>query len=205
MGTRFLLLRHGQIKANKAGRWHGSTDSPLTWLGKRQAKRTGRHLRGREQITAVYASPLQRCQDTARFASSGQNTEIQTLDGLQEMSIGEWEDMPFHELSERHDFVNRATNDVHFAAPQGESLADVAARVSHAFQHIDTQHEHDETVLVVSHGVALAVALAVFLHDSPAHWVKYHFNNCSLTEFVMSPQPVVHTFNEDAHLHGRAK
>ena len=34
---RLLLLRHGQIKANRQGRWHGSTDSPLTWRGRRQA------------------------------------------------------------------------------------------------------------------------------------------------------------------------
>ncbi len=200
MGARFLLLRHGQIEANKTGRWHGSTDSPLTRLGKRQAKRTGRHLNKRTDIAAVYASPLQRCMDTARLASSGHDIEVQALQGLQEMSIGEWEDMPFQELHERHDFINRTTNDLHFAAPSGESLNEVAARVTMAFKHIDAQHDDGETVLVVSHGVALAVALAVFLHDSPAHWTKYHFNNCSLTEFVVSPEAVVHSFNEHTHL-----
>ena len=200
MSTRFLLLRHGQIKANRMGRWHGSTDSPLTWLGRRQAKRTGRHLRAIEDIAAVYTSPLQRCQATARFASKGQNVDIQTLDGLQEMSIGEWEDMPFRELADRYDFVNRTTSDLDFAAPKGESLTDVANRVTAAFDHMESRHGSGETVLVVSHGVALAVALAVYLHDSPAHWVKYHFNNCSLTEFVVTPEPVVHSYNEYAHL-----
>lgn len=200
MSTRLILLRHGQIKANKTGHWHGSTDSPLTWLGRRQAKRTGRHLRGNEAFAAVYASPLQRCQDTARFASLGQDVEIQTLNGLQEMSIGDWEEMSFRDLTDRHDFVNRSTADPGFAAPQGESLSDVARRVTTAFEHIDAQHSDDETVLVVSHGVALAVALAMYLHDTPVDWVKYHFNNCSLTEFVMSPEPTVNKFNEYAHL-----
>ena len=76
-------MRHGQIKANVERRWHGSTDSPLTWRGRRQAKRTGRHLRQQHQLTAVYASPLIRCQDTARFASRHTKLEIQTIDGLQ--------------------------------------------------------------------------------------------------------------------------
>ena len=200
MSTRFLLLRHGQIRANKVGRWHGSTDSPLTWLGRRQAKRTGRHLKRQGDISAVYASPLQRCQRTAYYATRDLGLEIQTLDGLQEMGIGEWEDTSFRELVDRHDFINRVTRDIHFAAPQGESLHQVAARVTEAFHHIDGQHNNGETVLVVSHGVALAVALAVFLDNSASRWVDYHFNNCSLTEFVLSPEPVVHRFNEYTHL-----
>ena len=30
MSVTLLLLRHGQIKANRQRRWHGSTDSALT-------------------------------------------------------------------------------------------------------------------------------------------------------------------------------
>ena len=33
MTTRLWLVRHGQIQANVDGRWHGSTDSPLTAAG----------------------------------------------------------------------------------------------------------------------------------------------------------------------------
>ena len=200
MSTRLLLLRHGLIKANRDGRWHGSTDSPLTWTGRRQAKRTGRHLQANEKIHAVYSSPLQRCMDTAKFASAGTNLPVQPVEGLAEMSIGEWEDTPFKELSERHDFINRSTADIHYTAPGGESLAVVAERVTQAMQQIDQQHEAEETILVVSHGVALAVALAVFLEASPSRWINYHFNNCSLSEMVLTPEPVVHRFNESAHL-----
>jgi len=199
LSARLLLLRHGQIKANVARRWHGSTDSPLTWRGRRQAKRTGRRLR-QQQLSAVYASPLQRCQATAQYASRHAKLEIVTLDGLQEMSIGEWEDMPFRELVDRHDFINRINADIHYAAPQGESLAQVAARTTGAFRHISARHEDGETVLVVSHGVAMAVALATFLHDSPARWIDYPFENCSLTEIALEPEPVVFSYNEHAHI-----
>lgn len=200
MGARFILLRHGQIQANKAGRWHGSTDSPLTWRGRRQAKRTGRHIRRSLDLAAVYSSPLQRCQATARYASQGQNLDLQVVDGLQEMSIGAWEDTPFRELVDRHDFINQSLANVHYAAPQGESLAQVASRVTDAFRHIDAQHSDDDTVLVVSHGVALGIALGVFLHDSPTEWINYPFHNCALTEFVLSPDPQVRRINDYAHL-----
>jgi probable phosphoglycerate mutase len=200
MGARFLLLRHGQIAANKRGRWHGSTDSKLTWLGRRQAKRTGSYLAMNEQISAVYSSPLQRCQATADFVTKHLDISINTLPGLAEMSIGEWEDMPFRQLAAEHDFVNRASKDPDFAPPQGESLTVVSERVTAAFREVDEQHGADETVLIVSHGVAMAVALADFLEDSPARWTNYHFDNCSLTEFFLSPEPYVEAFNRSAHL-----
>ena len=200
MGARFLLLRHGEIAANRTRRWHGSTDSPLTWRGRRQAKRTGRHLSRNETLTAIYTSPLQRCHHTATLAGSAHGVPITPLAGLQEMSIGQWEDMPFRDLVEQHDFIERATQNIEFAPPGGESLLQVAQRVSDAFHHIDDQHAEEHTVLVVSHGVAMAVALAVFLHESPSRWMDYHFDNCSLTEFRLSPDPVVYSFNISAHL-----
>mgnify|MGYP002214341358 CR=1 FL=1 len=58
MAPRLLLLRHGQITANRVGRWHGSTDSPLTLRGRWQAWRTGRYLSKNETFAAVYTSLL---------------------------------------------------------------------------------------------------------------------------------------------------
>lgn len=200
MSTRLLLLRHGQIKANRLRRWHGSTDSPLTWRGRRQAKRTARHLQSRVTIDAVYSSPLIRCQHTAQLAMSGRNHAVQTHAGLAEMAIGDWEDMRFRDLLEQHDFINRACADTTFAPPGGESLDQVAARVVDALVQIDASHAPDQTILVVTHGVAIGVALSMLLHEVPSRWIDYHIDNCGLTEITLSPEPVVHTYNQHAHI-----
>jgi len=200
VGARYLLLRHGRIAANKQGRWHGSTDSNLTWRGRLQAKRTGNYLSKHETISAVYASPLQRCQDTAAIATRHSDLEINTLSGLAKMSIGEWENMPFKQLYEEYDFLSKVIDDPNFAPPQGESLTSVCHRVTAAFHEIDQLHSHDETVLIVSHGVALAIALAHFVDGTASMWMNYHFDNCSLTEFYVSPEPYVEHFNRSAHL-----
>lgn len=199
-GTRLLLLRHGQIKANKTGRWHGSTDSPLTWRGRRQARRTGRFLAVTEQIDAVYSSPLQRCTHTANLATAHLTLDVQTLDGLQEMSLGEWEDTPFKTLATEHDLIPRLTGDHDYSAPGGESLNQVAARMRDALTRIDNAHSAGETVLVVGHGVALAVGVALFLRDTPGAWTEYRFGNCSLTELYITPQPLLVGYNETQHL-----
>lgn len=199
MSARLLLVRHGQIKANRVGRWHGSTDSALTWVGRRQAKRTGKHIQRTYDIDAVYSSPLSRCQDTARYATRHLQLEAALVDGLAEMSIGEWENKTFKELAELGLFP-AITDDPHYTAPGGESIAGVGERVHEAILDIDSQHEDGETVLVVTHGIALAVLLAILVDDDVRRWREYSFHNCSITELEVTPKPVVFSMNQYLHL-----
>ncbi len=199
-----LLLRHGQIAANAQGRWHGSTDSPLTWRGRRQARRTARHVRAHHpDICAIYTSPLGRCLATAAQVAQPLGIEPEALPALSEYAIGEWEGLHFRELAETHDFVSRATRDPTFAPPGGESLDAVSERIVSAIRTIAERH-HDPTgraqVLIVGHGAALAVLLGSLLQGQPERWMDYRFDNCSLTEIVLSPAPYVNFFNSTRHL-----
>ena len=196
-----LLLRHGQIRANRDGRWHGSTDSPLTWRGRRQAGRTARYLAARHQpVAAIYASPLERCLHTARLAGQRLGLEPVTVPGLREYGIGEWEDTSFNELAADYGFFSRIADDPHFKPPGGESLTQVAERTVSALEEIDAAHEAEARVLVVGHGAGLAAALGSLLSGHPNRWVEYPLANCSLTELMLSPTPYVNFFNSTEHL-----
>ncbi|MFU8817330.1 MAG: histidine phosphatase family protein [Pseudomonadales bacterium] len=196
-----LLLRHGQIKANRLGRWHGSTDSPLTWRGRREAKRTARHIRTTQPaLRAIYSSPLTRCRHTAEIVAESLGLEVEIHYDLREYAIGEWEDKSFKELAAQYQFVELATGDHDFAPPGGETLRQVAARIVPAFREIHHRHQDDERVLIVSHGAAMAVALGTLIDHNPGSWTNYHFANCSLTELVLSPAPYVNFFNTTLHL-----
>jgi broad specificity phosphatase PhoE len=196
-----LLLRHGQIHANRKGLWHGSTDTPLTWRGRRQVKATARHVHANHHpIAAIYTSPLARCLATAVGIAERLDMEPVIVDDLREYAIGEWEGLPFRDLAETHEFVDRATADPDFAPPGGESLRAVANRIVPAFERIHEAHATDERVLVVGHGAAMAVAMSTLLGGGPSSWVDYHFANCSLTELVLSPTPYVTFFNSTQHL-----
>jgi broad specificity phosphatase PhoE len=196
-----LLLRHGQIKANRQGRWHGSTDSPLTWRGRRQARRTARHLtRLLPTINAIYSSPLARCRDTAGIIGTLLGIPVVEHPGLREYAIGEWENVTFRELAARYQFVVTATGDHDFAPPGGETLRQVAGRIVPAFQEIEQRHASDERILVVGHGAAMAVALGTLIDGDAGAWTNYHFANCSLTELMLSPAPYVNFFNHTQHL-----
>lgn len=199
--ARLLLLRHGQIRANRQGRWHGSTDSRLTWRGRRQARRTAGHLQTLDPpVTAIYSSPLVRCHDTAIAVGEVLGLEVYLRPDLREYELGDWENMRFRDLAAKYQFVDTATRDQHFAPPGGETLRQVAERIVPAFDEIHRSHGEDERVLVVSHGAAMAVALGSLIEGDPGSWVNYHFGNCSLTELVLSPAPYVNFFNLTQHL-----
>jgi broad specificity phosphatase PhoE len=201
--TTLLLVRHGQIKANVDGCWHGSTDSPLTWRGRRQANRTARHLAQLpDRPTHIYSSPLERCRHTATQIGQRLNLEPTIENDLREYAIGDWEGMRFADLAAEHDFVSRAIADPHFTPPGGESLAAVAQRMSDAVHELQARHadETDARLIIVSHGAAMAVMLGQLLHDAPHRWTDYHFANCSVTELVLSPAPYVNFFNSTQHL-----
>ena len=196
-----LLLRHGQIRANRQGRWHGSTDSPLTWRGRREARRTARHVEvSQPPVRAIYASPLARCRDTADIIARRLGLEVTLHADLREYAIGEWEDTPFTDLAARYQFVELATADHDFAPPGGETLREVAGRIVAALTEINRSHGDDERVLVVGHGAAMAVALGALVDQDPGRWTNYHFANCSLTELVLSPVAYVNFFNSTQHL-----
>ncbi|MEQ8483545.1 MAG: histidine phosphatase family protein [Pseudomonadales bacterium] len=199
--AKLLLLRHAQIRANRQGRWHGSTDSALTWYGRRQVRRTARHIAvAHAPVTAVYTSPLARARSTAERIARGLGVPVDIHPDLREYAIGEWEGMRFSELAAQHRFVDVATRDLDFAPPGGETLRQVAERMVAAIRTIHDRHGDDDRVLVVGHGASMAVALGAFIDGDPARWVDYHFANCSLTELMLSPAPYVNFFNNTQHL-----
>ena len=194
-----LLLRHGQIKANKQRRWHGSTDSDLTFKGRRQARRTSRRLRN-EPIAAIYASPLKRCQNTAKLATQHLDLAIHSAPGLREMSIGDWEDTPFAALHTDHQLFEHLTQDEDYCPPRGESIRQVSERMLSTLNTISQAHAPGESVLIVTHGVAISVALASLLDQQATRWQEYHIGNCSLTDLYLKPEPYVLSIGDDYHL-----
>jgi broad specificity phosphatase PhoE len=83
------FLRHGQSQANVNGVFAGrKEDSPLTELGKEQARTAAAVLKG-AGITKIVASPLARTQETAAIIAAALGiTGIVTDDRLAEYDMG---------------------------------------------------------------------------------------------------------------------
>ena len=85
---RILLIRHGETNANKDGRFQGASNSTLNSKGLSQAEALGVRLKS-EEISAIYSSPQTRAMETAWPIAEAHGLDINTIDGLRELDIGE--------------------------------------------------------------------------------------------------------------------
>jgi len=198
--ARLLLVRHGEIDANREQRWHGSTDSLLTPRGHEQVGRLVAHLaRAHPDVVAVYTSPLQRAQQTANPIATALGVPLMLVPGLAEFGIGVFENELYADLAGRHGFFDRIASDPAWAPAGGESLGAVADRVSATWRQIAGAHPGAE-VVVVSHGAAVAAALALLLDGDPRGWTRYHQRNTSVSELELEPTARVIAFDRVDHL-----
>src|SRR5262249_31179806 len=150
-----------------------------------QAQRVATHLaRTRPETVAVYTSPLKRARDTAEPIGAALGVPVVVTPGLAEYSIGVLEGETFADLADVHRFFEQSVADVDWAPQGGESLGTVGARVVAAWRSIAAMHAGRE-VVIVSHGAAIAIGLAVLLKDDLRAWSSYRLRNTSVTEIVV--------------------
>ena len=192
--TILTIVRHGQTAANTGGIWHGSTDTPLSDQGHEQAARVAVGVRKRFQPAAIYASDLQRAHDTALAISAETDVPVQIDRGLREYDLGQWEGRPYQELWDQEDLWGNMKKDPDFAPHGGESPRQVTDRWVNALQKIAAKHP-GETVVCVSHGGAISMALGHILDGDYSQW-KRMLDNCGVAQISLEPEPELLCFNE---------
>lgn len=176
MSGTIYLVRHGQTALNAEGRFRGRRDVPLNERGFVQAADASHELVGKG-VKAVYTSPLLRTVQTAQSVAQACGGRIMKLDDLIDLDHGRWEGLTPEEAAERDpDEFRRFRQDPrNAAAPGGEQMADVEARVIAALTSIAARHE-GESVAAVSHEIPIRLAIAALAGiDGPPFWnVRVH-------------------------------
>lgn len=195
-----FLARHGQTDWNATRRFQGASDVGLSERGRAQAEALGRALRPR-RLAAVYVSPLMRARETAAIAVSGDAVPVVAVDGLRELSLGQWEGRTVDEIRQEDGDPYlawlRAPHDC--PPPGGEPLDVVAARVRGALDEIAAAHGDADEVLVIAHGGVISVYACALLGSSFNSLWRLRVDNCSLT--VVKPPRLV-SINDTSHLAG---
>lgn len=152
------LLRHGQTLWNREGRIQGHGDSPLTPLGENQARAMGRVLAHEIAAPAAFTlvtSPAPRAVATARLALAPFRRRADLDACLREVGHGGWEGLTKPEVFARVPGAESAYRadpfGWHFAAPGGESLDAVVARLDAFLAGLV------RPTIVVAHGMSLRV------------------------------------------------
>src|SRR5689334_25226253 len=92
MHSRVFLVRHGATVLTAEDRFAGATEVELSDEGREQVRRLAVRLAS-EKIAAVYASSMGRTVETASILAKPNGLEVQTRDGLREISHGRREKM----------------------------------------------------------------------------------------------------------------
>ena len=166
------MVRHGQSQWNLENRFTGSVDTPLTKLGRHEAREAGTLLK-KDHFTIGFTSVLQRAIETMDIIlhETGQtDLPIERNAALNERMYGDLQGMNKTEAEQRFgaDQVFRWRRGYTDQPPGGESLAEVRERIVPYFNKAILPYlQAAENVLVVAHGNSLRALLMEIEAISP--------------------------------------
>jgi broad specificity phosphatase PhoE len=152
MATVVYLVRHGSVVGAETGRFIGHLDVALSPLGERQIAALALRLRG-VRLEAVYSSDLARARRSAEILAAPHGLVPVELGALREFAMGRWEGLTGEEILHREPaaFATWMADVAGYQFPEGENLAQLAARAWPAFEEIASSHPGG-AVAVVAHG-----------------------------------------------------
>lgn len=193
-----ILVRHGQSESNIKKEFGGHKDAPLTALGVEQAKECSKRLK-EHKFARLISSDLKRAHKTASVINECHQLEHEVDANFRELLFGKWEGLTYKEIKAEYpagmeeweaDFFN-------FTPPEGESMLDLYARVTKAYDAVIADLKEDDTCLIVAHGGVIQTLLSYLLHgDEKAYWT-YGIDNCGVAtiDYVMG-RPVLKGLNQ---------
>lgn len=152
-------------------------------------------------VSAIYSSPLQRCAILARDLAEKQPLagEVQFREHLQEIHFGDWEGLPWAEISRKKIAAWNADR-LHFQFPNGETPYRFDRRVIKVWQEIVNQHlqscragktcspenetpwpEEREIIVIIAHAGVIRSILCDFLSIPFAQSIKLQIDKASVS------------------------
>lgn len=165
--TLCFLVRHGQTPTTGSVLPGRAPGLHLSDTGKQQAANAAARLSdlGKTKIAAIYASPMERTQETAAPIAEALELEIQTEDGLIEADFGAWTGQDLKALMKLPEWKQVQQYPSGFRFPDGESFGEMQLRITDTIQTLVARHR-GESIVIVSHAdpIKAAVADAMGIH-----------------------------------------
>lgn len=152
------LVRHGRtdfIGKKLCGNLPGIH---LNEEGRSQAQKAADYL-GDFPIKAIYSSPIERAMDTAEIISTKSGLEVKPVDFLREIHFGDLQGMGEKELVDHPLWKQFNSHPAEVSFPNGESVAEVQARVAKGLDLLSQQYGKEDQILCVAHSEVLRLAV----------------------------------------------
>ncbi len=194
--TVVLLVRHGKTPTTGAKLPGRAKGLHLSDLGRSQAEAAGQRIAGlKGPVGAVYASPMERTQETAAPIAKATKLRVRTHAGLIECDFGDWTGKDLSKLRKLPEWNTVQRYPSGFRFPKGESFPEMQTRMVGALHELVDKHP-GETIVVVSHADTIKAAIADAMGTHLDLFQRIVVSPCSITAIMYgSGGPAVLTVN----------
>jgi broad specificity phosphatase PhoE len=180
----FYFVRHGEATWNAQERLCGSSDVPLSEVGRTQARELAAHLRS-VLVEALYSSPLQRALETARLIGEVLRLTPIVDQRLTELNYGGWEGKTFEEIERAAPDVYQTwdADPANLAPPGGESGVQLIQRVTPFLADMTRWHPQGNVVVVCHKTVCRLLACHIMGVPLKEYRQRVHMENTAINIF----------------------
>jgi phosphoserine phosphatase len=199
----FTIIRHGITEGIEKGKLQGSTNSPLSQRGRKQAEITA-HFLSSCQIEACFCSPLGRARETAEIICQPLNLTPVILNDLREYDFGWLEGHRFFRPPKEDSSIYiklKSLMRLTLASLTGETLAHIRSRALKTWHYFLDQNIDGEC-LVISHGFFMNIFIQEIMKEAglPKAGI-FDASACSLTTLrIEDGIPFLLEVNNISHL-----
>jgi probable phosphomutase (TIGR03848 family) len=189
-----LLLRHAVTEHTGARLSGWLPGLHLSEQGREQAAALAGRLAA-VPVDALYASPLERCQETAAAVAEAKGLKVETLEDVGEVRYGDWTGRTLKELAKEPlwKVVQATPSAARF--PDGESLYEMQARAVLATERLRAAHP-GQTVAACSHADVIKAVVCHYLGMHLDLFQRVVVSPASVTAIAFGPAPYLARLND---------
>lgn len=158
-----LLIRHGENEYVAKGRLAGRLPGVhLNEKGQKQARSVAKAFAD-APIKAIYASPMERCLETAQPLAEAMGVAVRPRKGLLEVDFGKWQDKTLQQLRRRKLWQTVQSNPSRMRFPGGETFVNAQQRIIQDLEKLARKHKPQDLIACFSHSDLIKLALSYYL------------------------------------------
>jgi probable phosphomutase (TIGR03848 family) len=192
-----LLVRHGQTGTTGQILPGRAPGLGLADTGRDQAEAVAERIGALKSVAGVYASPMQRAQETAAPIAAAAKRDIRTENGLNECDFGAWTGRKLSDLRRRKDWSEVQNHPSRFRFPDGESFGEMQIRMVEAVETLGGRHP-GKVVVAVSHADTIKAAVSHAMGSHLDLFQRIVISPCSVSALLVggTGPPLVLATNE---------
>jgi len=206
--TLIIFVRHGKTPTTGTKLPGRAPNLHLSDEGKSQAEMIAKEIEKSSSsflgkgVSAIYASPMERTQETARPIAKALNLRVRTLKGLNECDFGDWTGRRLRDLSKLKSWSTVQKKPSSFRFPNGESFTEMQNRMLRTVDKIRERHP-GETIVCVSHADPIKAILASAVGTPLDLFQRILVGPCSASVVLYTKErPLVLTLNSNGNFNG---